>query len=71
MVFEKISHCEPLLCLWEGREDPAILPLADGIFHLFVTLMAVLLKELCSRTPEMSGECWVGPCESFFSSDAF
>lgn len=43
MGFEKISHCEPPLVFgWEGTEDPAILPLADGIFHLFVTLMAVL-----------------------------
>lgn len=54
-----VSTCSAQLCIgvwkdltlraalvfgWEGREDPAILPLADGIFHLFVTLMAVLWR---------------------------
>lgn len=43
-VWKDLTLWAALVFGWEGREDPAILPLADGIFHLFVTLMAVLWR---------------------------
>lgn len=43
-LWKDLTLWAALVFWWEGREDPAILPLADGIFHLFVTLIAVLWR---------------------------